>query len=119
MLIRNKTAEAREIAVGDFSAFVEAGDTIEVPDEIANGTEPTGNEGAPDYDPGRSGLLAQEDVWDASNGGRPTVDDVLADVGDDPDRARTALALENQSDRPRKTLVSRLEEIAAATEENI
>lgn len=64
MFIRNKTAEARDIAVGDFSAFVEPGETVEVPDEVAKGTEPSGEEGAPEYDPGTSGLLAQEDVWE-------------------------------------------------------
>ena len=41
-----------------------------------------------------------------------TVDQVLADVGDDPGRARTALLAEQANPKPRVTLVKRLTEIA-------
>lgn len=58
MLIRNKTTDAREISVGEFSALVEPGETVEVPDEVANGTPAEGDH------PGTSGLLAQEAVWE-------------------------------------------------------
>lgn len=43
---------------------------------------------------------------------RPKVDDVLAEVGDDATKARQALAKENASGEPRKTLVEKLERIA-------
>lgn len=40
-----------------------------------------------------------------------TVAEVLAWVGGDPDRARTALGIENGRDEPRSTLVGKLEKI--------
>lgn len=75
MYIRNKTSEAREIASGDFFAYVEPGETVEVPDEIGNGVKATGDEFLdeektqrnPEYHPGSSGLLAQSDVWERSS----------------------------------------------------
>ena len=95
MEIRNLTADAREIPdVG----FVEAGGVIEVDDDLGES------------------LTEQVDVWGDADAGT-TVKDVLAEVGDDPDRARQALAVERGSEKPRKSLVSRLEEIAANDEE--
>jgi hypothetical protein len=43
-----------------------------------------------------------------------TAADVLAWVGEDPDRAEEALAAEQAKDRPRSTLVKQLEKLAAA-----
>lgn len=102
MYVRNRQAEGREIVHADFSGFVEGGDVIDVPDNVG------------------ASLIEQSDVWEEAHGasGRPTVDEVLEQVGGDPDRARTALALENEADRPRKSLVSKLEEIVASSEEN-
>lgn len=57
------------------------------------------------------------EITDGAN--RSSVDEVLADVDGDPDRARVALALEQDQPKPRKTLVSRLEEIVASSEENV
>ena len=97
MQVRNKRPYAVEIvATGD---RVEGGDTVEVPDEV-------GKE-----------LVKQTDAWEAVDDGRPGVKQVIDDVGDDPDKARQALAVEQESDKPRKSLVSRLEEIIASSEE--
>lgn len=43
-----------------------------------------------------------------------TAADVLAWVGDDPERAETALEQEQAKDKPRSTLVKQLEKIAAS-----
>ena len=43
-----------------------------------------------------------------------TAADVLAWVGEDPERARQALAAEQAKDKPRSTLVKQLEKLAAA-----
>ena len=97
MLVRNKRPYAVEIvATGQ---RVEGGDTAEVDDEVGES------------------LVEQVDAWEAADGtSRRTVDQVKADVGDDPDRARQALAVERESDKPRKSLVSHLEEIASREE---
>lgn len=102
MFVRNRQPEGREIVHPDFTGWVDGGDVIEVPDPVG------------------AGLIEQVDVWEETGtaSGRSTVDEVLSQVDGDPDRARTALALENESDRPRKSLVSRLEEIVASSEEN-
>lgn len=100
MQVRNKRSYAVEIPdVG----FVDSGDVIEVDDPL-----------------GKS-LAAQVDAWEQVDGpnSRSSVPDVLDQVGTDPDRARAALALEREADsKPRKSLVSRLEEIIANGEEN-
>lgn len=98
MQIRNLRPVEVEIVDGP---LVDAGGTVEVDDDLA------------------ARLLDQPDNWARVDSGDPTVDEVLADVADDPDRARQALAVESQRDKPRKTLVSRLEEIAATDEEQI
>lgn len=57
MLIRNLRPFAVEIPdVGD----VEAGATIDIPDDLANGIPPTADH------PGTSGYLAQTDAWATS-----------------------------------------------------
>ena len=43
-----------------------------------------------------------------------TIADVLAGVGDDPDAASAAITQEEKSDKPRKTLISKLEAIRDA-----
>lgn len=45
-----------------------------------------------------------------------TAQDVLAWVGDDPDRAGEALAAEQAKDKPRSTLVKQLEKLAGSAE---
>jgi hypothetical protein len=42
------------------------------------------------------------------------IDEVLAEVGDDKEKARLALEAEQASGKPRKTLVAKLEELVAA-----
>lgn len=42
-----------------------------------------------------------------------TVDEILADVGDDPEKARLALEAEQGQEKPRKSLVAKLEKVAA------
>lgn len=96
--VQNKRPYAVELAAT--GALVEAGGTVEVSEELADA------------------LSRQSDVWEVVDGPRrPTVTDVLADVGDDPNKARRALATEHESGKPRTSLVSRLEEIVAADEE--
>jgi hypothetical protein len=46
-----------------------------------------------------------------------TAADVLAWVGEDPDRAEEALAAEQAKDKPRSTLVKQLEKLATADSE--
>lgn len=96
MKVQNKRSYALEIPnVG----IVESGDVIEVPDDLG------------------ASLVEQADVWEeVERGGRQSVPEVLAEVGDDPDKARTALAVEQESDKPRKSLISQLEEIVNAEE---
>lgn len=63
-------------------------------------------------------LREQPDIYrELSDGAtRASVQDVLDDVCTDPDRARVALALEQEHDRPRKTLVAKLNEIIDAAD---
>jgi hypothetical protein len=98
MLIRNKRPYPVEIvATGQ---RVDAGETVEVDDEVGES------------------LVEQVDAWEAADdNSRPTVEQVKADVGDNPDRARQALAVERESGKPRKSLVSHLEDIVASDEE--
>lgn len=54
-------------------------------------------------------LLAQEDAWvKVGASKRPTVKQVLEEVGDDRELAGRALELENASDDPRPTLIEAL-----------
>lgn len=100
MQVRNKRPYAVEIV--DTGQRVEAGETVEVDDELGER------------------LAEQPDVWEVADGSsRPTIERVKADVGDDPDKARQALAVELECDKPRKSLVSHLEEIAATSEEDV
>lgn len=73
--IRNKRDV--EVEIPDVGV-VEAGGTIEVPAALANGTPASGVEGDPDYHPGSSGLLAQEDTWEKAGSKRKSSDDALA-----------------------------------------
>ena len=101
MYVKNLRPYPVEIAHVAYFATVEEGEAIEVPDEVG------------------ASLVEQVDAWQAvDDAGQSTVADVLAEVDGDPVRARRALAVENDSGKPRKTLVSRLEEIIATDEEN-
>lgn len=97
MLIRNKRDRAVTIAPADGSppVEVEANGTVELDDSLA------------------TSLLAQSDRW--APAGPTSVDTsipgVLAQVGDSKDRARTALEQEQNSDKPRATLVAALTKI--------
>jgi hypothetical protein len=51
-------------------------------------------------------------TWQVDTDGGQTVAQVLAEVGDDPEKARRALDAEQSAPAPRKTLVSQLETIA-------
>lgn len=44
--------------------------------------------------------------------GPANIDDILKDVGEDPEKAKVALEQENAQAKPRKTLVAKLEAIA-------
>lgn len=101
MYVKNLRPYPVEIAHPDFFATVDEGDTIEVPGDVG------------------ASLVEQVDNWQAvEDAGQSTVADVLAEVDGDPVRARRALAVENDSGKPRKTLVSQLGEIIATDEEN-
>lgn len=97
MLIRLKQDRARTIAPTDGSPpiEVEANGTAEVSDALG------------------TSLLAQSDLWAPAG---PTsvetsVPAVLAQVGNSKDRARTALAREQEQDKPRSSLVAALNKI--------
>lgn len=68
MKVRNKSGATREVDVDGATLTVEDGHTIDVPDELAKGEPPKGKPADLDYHPGTSGLLAQEDVWEAVRG---------------------------------------------------
>jgi hypothetical protein len=53
--------------------------------------------------------------WVLADSGPVKVADVLEQVGDDPERARLALEGEKSSEKPRKSLVTALEERVAST----
>lgn len=102
MRVRNKSGRSRIIApAGRPSIEVPDGESVEVPDDI-----------------GRS-LLEQTDRW--APAGPTDVDTsipgVLAQVGDNRDRARTALEAEQASDKPRKGLIEALTKIIDAQED--
>jgi hypothetical protein len=57
--------------------------------------------------------LLTSPVWEEVGEGPPTVDEVLASVGDDPAKARAALIQEhNRGSAARKTLIAKLQTIA-------
>lgn len=96
MKIQNK--RSYDVEIPDVG-FVDAGDVIEVDDDL-----------------GKT-LVLQVDAWEeVDRGGRPPVAEVLAEVGDDPDKARAALAVEHESGKPRKSVTSKLEDILNAEE---
>ena len=66
------------------------------------GEPPTGEE--PGEEPGETGETGELDI-----GG--TAEQVLAWVGDDPERANQANGAESAKDKPRSTLVAKLEQI--------
>lgn len=64
-------------------------------------------------------LIAQKSAVPASSGeskaDKPAkIDDILAEVDGDPDKAAAALELENQAKKPRSSLVEQLEAIIAS-----
>ena len=101
MRVRNKSGRSRLIAAaGRPTIEVEDGESVEVDDDL-----------------GRS-LLQQTDRW--APAGPTNIDTsipgVLAQVGDDKGRARTALEAEQATDKPRKSLVDALTRIIDAQE---
>lgn len=63
---------------------------------------------------------AQQAAVDAAETAQDgTIADVLAAVGEDPVAARAALDAEQAKDKPRTTLVGRLEHIADGTDEGV
>lgn len=77
--------------------------------DAADGAEPDDSSSL-DREKVAAALVGTPDP-DAVPDGR--IEDVVAWVGDDPDRARRALDTENATSRPRVTLVEHLEVIAA------
>lgn len=58
--------------------------------------------------------LLSSPVWERPSAKEPTIDEVLADVGTDRDKAAAALAKEQaKGDKARSTLVSKLEAVIA------
>lgn len=63
----------------------------------------------------KEGMLEQVEVAADSDAGKPAkVDDILAEVGDDKEKAAAALEAENASDKPRTSLVSKLQAVIDA-----
>ena len=75
-------------------------DTEPAPEPTAEGDGPA---------PGSDEPVPAEDDADSVPDG--TAEEVLAWVGDDSDRARAALAAEDKRDKPRATLVAKLEKV--------
>ena len=102
MRVRNKSGRSRTISpAGGRPVHVDDGESVEVDDEL-----------------GRS-LLEQSDRWAPAG---PTdintsIPGVLAQVGDNKDRARTALDAEQASEKPRKSLVDALTKIIESEED--
>ena len=93
----------------DTGQWLEPGDPVEVDEDVA-GHAPEGD------DPG-AGLLAQTANFIEADMTAATVAKVLDAVGDDPERAAAALVAEQLRDKPRKSLIDRLEAIIAEGEE--
>ena len=106
------------IYVGPFAAgvgidtgqWLEPGDPVEVDEDVAGH--------APEGDDLGAGLLAQTANFIEADMTAATVAKVLDSVGDDPERAAAALAAEQLRDKPRKSLIDRLEAIIAEGEED-
>lgn len=100
--LRSPLDERGDIEIADTGQWTRAGEPIEVDTEVAEQ------------------LLQQEGNWVETELGAATIKDVLAEVGDDSDRARQALALEQAKGADaRKTLIEKLEAIIATdTEDN-
>jgi hypothetical protein len=103
VLIRNKRDRSVTIAPTDGTdpVEVEAGGTAEVDDHLG------------------TSLLQQPDRWEPA--GPTSVDTsihgVLAQVGTSKNRARTALDMEQASEKPRATLVAALNKIIESEED--
>lgn len=67
-----------------------------------------------DVETARSLLVTS--TWSSADVSDATVEEVLADVGDDPDKAGAALALEHARAKPRKTLLDALNAIIEAAD---
>lgn len=91
--------------------WLEPGDPVEVDEDVA-GHGPDGD------DPG-AGLLAQTANFVEADMSGSTVAKVLEAVGDDPEKAEQALALERtKGDGARRTLIDKLEALVAAGKED-
>ncbi|MEV5138432.1 hypothetical protein AB0K71_05740 [Streptomyces syringium] len=95
--------KGEEVSGGLALYLLQTASPVEPADEDARAWRPPGTVGAPEPEEPGSGEL---DI-DA------TAADVLAWVGDNPERAAEALELELAKDRPRSTLVKQLEKTAA------
>lgn len=93
-------AKDEEVA-GEFAAHL-----------VATGVSVAILEGAPEPEPAQNGPEAPAELDIDANAA-----DVLAWVGDDPERADEALAAEQAKDKPRSTLVKQLEKLAASGSE--
>lgn len=92
--LRSPHDERGDIEIADSGQWARAGEPIEVETDLAEQ------------------LLEQEGNWVEADSGVAKVADVLASVGDDPERARAALAVEQaRGDKARSTLVAQLEAI--------
>jgi hypothetical protein len=99
-----------EIVSGDLAAYLLKGGAVVDPmdDEARALLEPSAE--APEQEPEAPvGPPAELDI-------DGTAADVLAWVGDDPERARMALEQEQAKDKPRSTLVKQLEKLAGSGE---
>lgn len=99
-LEKAKAEQARELAeraAADYRAIL-AGLPEDVRSEVAPETVPQTPQGGDGSD----------------TGGGDRVEDVLASVGNDADKAQAALDAEKAKDKPRSTLIAKLEDIVAA-----
>ena len=62
----------------------------------------------------RKGMVEEVEEPKPEPARAPSVKDILAEVGDDPEAAATVLEVEQAKDKPRKSLVDGLEAVIAA-----
>ncbi|MFG2826109.1 hypothetical protein ACGFWI_01280 [Streptomyces sp. NPDC048434] len=113
-------SEGEEVSGGLALHLLETGSDVEPADDAAADWQPAAAEGADSEqapDDGGAGGDGQE-----PSGGKQVTeldidgnaDDVVAWVGDDPERAEDAIEQETAKDKPRSTLLKKLQKIADA-----
>ena len=97
-------------------AVVELDDAAEIRRLVDAGAIKPVSKGARTSDSGKGdqsqGGSDSSEGGQSDDSGKPaTAEEILADVGDDPDKAAAVLEVEKASDKPRSTLITKLEKV--------